>query len=122
MPCARGKDRSGVDVAHTTTTRRRVRRTSEGLGCGEDRTGARGAYGAGGADGGGGEQDDGGDGARGDAGGGGGPSAALVCVGDTTMTIPMSTITGGTGGIGGPSNGNAGANGVSTKFIGCSFF
>jgi hypothetical protein len=38
------------------------------------------------------------------------------------MTIPTSTILGGTGGLGGSSPGNAGAPGVSTKFIGCSFF
>ena len=72
--------------------------------------GGRGGYGGGGGSGGAG------------GGGGGGPSAALVCVGETTMTIPMSTIMGGTGGLGGPSAGHAGAPGVSTKFIGCSFF
>ncbi|HEY5927608.1 MAG TPA: hypothetical protein VIV11_38250 [Kofleriaceae bacterium] len=83
--------------------------------------------------GGGSEQDDGGMGGPGGfggaggigghgGGGGGGPSAALVCVGSTTMTIPMSTIMGGTGGLGGPSQGFPGATGVSTKFIGCSFF
>jgi len=61
-------------------------------------------------------------GGGGGGGGGGGPSAALVCIGTTQMTIPMSTIMGGTGGNGGTSLGLQGAPGVSTKFIGCSFF
>jgi hypothetical protein len=48
--------------------------------------------------------------------------AAVVCVGSSTITIPQSTLMGGTGGAGGPSSGNAGATGVSTRAIGCAFF
>jgi hypothetical protein len=95
--------------------------------------GARGAPGSGGPYGGGGEQDDGGMGGRGGfgglggagghgGGGGGGPSAAVVCVGSSTITIPQSTLVGGTGGTAGPSPGNPGATGVSTRAIGCAFF
>jgi len=95
--------------------------------------GGGGFPGAGGAYGGSSEQDDGGCGARGGyggaggaggegGGGGGGASAALVCVGSATIAIPMSTVTGGSGGIGGPSLVNPGATGVSTRAIGCSFF
>ncbi len=89
--------------------------------------------GGGGPYGGGGEQDDGGNGAAGGrggnggggghgGGGGGGPSAAVVCVGSATIAIPQTTLTGGTGGTGGPSMGMAGADGVTTRAIGCSFF
>ena len=95
--------------------------------------GTGGAGGAGGPYGGGGEQDDGGNGAAGGkggagglgghgGGGGGGPSAAVVCVGTSTITIPQSMLAGGTGGNGGPSAGNAGLAGASTNAIGCSFF
>ena len=95
--------------------------------------GSRGSPGSRGGYGGSGEQDDGGMGGNGGfggaggagghgGGGGGGPSAALVCVGTATIAIPQSTVMGGTGGNGGSSPGNAGANGVSTRAIGCSFF
>lgn len=95
--------------------------------------GAGGPGGPGGPYGGSGEQDDGGNGAAGGpggrggngghgGGGGGGPSAALVCLGTSSIAIPQSTTEGGTGGDGGPSMGTAGATGVSTRAIGCSFF
>lgn len=101
---------------------------------GKGGTGGRGGDpGAGGPYGGGGEQDDGGYGAYGGSGGrggdggaagggGGGPSAGLVCLGSSTITIPSTTVTPGTGGNGGPSAGTPGAMGVSTRAIGCSFF
>jgi hypothetical protein len=95
--------------------------------------GTGGAGGAGGPYGGSSEQDDGGFGAAGGrggnggaggngGGGGGGPSAALVCVGTGTISLPQSTATGGTPGAGGSSLGNPGAIGVATRSIGCSFF
>lgn len=55
-------------------------------------------------------------------GGGGGPSAAAVCVGSATITIPQTMLNGGTGGTGGASIAAPGADGVSTRAIGCSFF
>ncbi|MDB4955032.1 MAG: virulence associated protein [Myxococcales bacterium] len=95
--------------------------------------GGAGAGGPGGPYGGSGEQDDGGMGASGanggvggrgghGGGGGGGPSAAVVCVGTATISIPQSTLTGGAGGAGGASLGNPGVDGTSTRAIGCSFF
>jgi hypothetical protein len=45
-----------------------------------------------------------------------------VCIGTSAINIPSSTLMGGTGGNGGTSLGNAGAAGVSTRAIGCSFF
>ncbi|MGE3453819.1 MAG: hypothetical protein AB7O24_01770 [Kofleriaceae bacterium] len=100
---------------------------SGGLG-GEGGTG-----GDGGPYGGSAEQDDGGMGGAGGhggrggngghgGGGGGGPSAALVCVGTATITIPQSTIKGGTGGPAGISSGNSGAPGLATPSMGCTFF
>jgi hypothetical protein len=79
------------------------------------------------------EQDDGGNGGDGGSGGsggaggsggggGGGPSAAVVCTGSATITIPQTTITGGIAGTAGPSAVNPGAPGLSTRSIGCSFF
>ena len=38
------------------------------------------------------------------------------------MTIPQTTLSGGTGGAGGQSQGNPGTTGTSTRAIGCSFF
>jgi hypothetical protein len=95
--------------------------------------GIGGTGGTGGAYGGSSEQDDGGCGDHGGnggnggnggtgGGGGGGPSAAAVCVGSATITIPQSMLNGGTGGTGGTSAVAAGANGVSTLAIGCNFF
>jgi hypothetical protein len=95
--------------------------------------GRAGAGGPGGPYGGSGEQDDGGNGGPGGAGGvggrgghggggGGGPSAAAVCVGTATITVPQTMLIGGTGGEGGASLGNVGATGLSTRSIGCSFF
>lgn len=103
------------------------------------RGGSGGFGGAGGLGGGGGpyggsdEQDDGGNGAAGGpggrggnggagGGGGGGPSAAVVCVGASTIAVPQSMLVGGTGGAGGPSPGRVGETGTSTNAIGCSFF
>lgn len=98
-----------------------------------------GAGGGGGAGGAGGEygeeegQEDGGMGAAGGrggnggngghgGGGGGGPSAAIVCLGTTTVTVPSSTLTPGAGGTGGVSLGFHGAIGLSTTAINCSLF
>jgi hypothetical protein len=46
----------------------------------------------------------------------------VVCAGTATITVPQSTLTGGTGGAAGASPGNPGAPGLSTRSIGCSFF
>ena len=59
----------------------------------------------------------------GDAGGGGGgPSAAVVCVGTATITVPQSTLTSGQAGTGGTSRFSPGQDGVATRSINCSFF
>jgi hypothetical protein len=95
--------------------------------------GAGGAGGAGGPYGGSNDQDDGGNGAAGGrggsgggggagGGGGGGPSAAVVCLGTGTVTIPQSTLTAGAGGPGGASQGIGGEIGLSTRTIGCTLF
>ena len=95
--------------------------------------GTGGTGGPGGPYGGNAEQDDGGTGGAGGVGGfggaggsggggGGGPSAALVCVGTTTITVPQSMLVAGTAGTGGSAPVHAGANGTSANAIGCSFF
>ncbi len=82
------------------------------------------------------EQNDGGqggDGGKGGAGGrggfsgggGGGPSVPVVCVGASTVTVPQSMLSPGTGGMGGGLAGGGGfpgAAGSSASSIGCSFF
>jgi hypothetical protein len=55
-------------------------------------------------------------------GGGGGPSAAVVCVGTGSITVPQTMLVPGTGGVGGISLVNNGMNGTATTAIGCQFF
>ena len=104
-----------------------------GAGAGGGIGGDGGGPGSGGAYGGSGEQDDGGMGADGGSGGrggdagdggggGGGPSAALACVGETSVLIPTTQLYAEGGGDGGHAPVNPGANGLTTLGYNCALF